>query len=815
MEFTDAAALNPLVFSLPTPDGGFAFFEVVESPIMAPELAAKFPEIRTYRGQGIENPSDTLRFDWTPQGFHAQVLSPNGTYYIDPYSRANTTLYTSYYKRDYVRQAEFADVWECWTENRVAPAPQEPGYDVRNATPLRTYRTAVAATGEYTTFHGGTVALGQAAIVTAMNRVNGVYETQLAIRMTLVANNNLLVYTNSATDPYTNNNGGTMLTQNQNNITSVIGSANYDIGHVFSTGGGGIAGLGVVCSSANKARGVTGSGSPVGDGFTIDYVAHEMGHQFNADHTFNSCGGQGSIPYEPGSGSTIMAYAGICGATNIQSNSDAYFHSANLTQITAFRNGAGACGTTAATGNTAPTANAGVNRTIPFGTPFTLIGAGADANGDALTYCWEQRDVGAEIPLGTDNGSSAIIRSRNPGTSPNRTIPQLSNLLANTFSAGEILPDAARNLNFRLVSRDNRAAAGGYGSDDMLITVAAAGPFVVTSPNTAVTWSGNQTVTWNVAGTNAAPVNTANVMISLSTDGGNTFGTLLTASTPNDGSEIVSLPNLSTSTARIKVEAVSNIYFDISNTNFTISGPPAPATPTGATATPATVCSGNSSNLTANVGPGEVVDWYTSSCGGVFVGTGSPLAVSPSVNTNYRARARNTSNGQVSTSCALLAVSVSQPPSFTLQPIDAAVADGQPAAFTCAATGSSPLTYQWKKGPDDVINGGNISGATSLSLSINPATVADAGDYTLVVTNPACGSITSDVATLTVTTSCGSPDFDGDGDAGTDLDIEAFFACLGGDCCPTCGSADFDGDGDSGTDLDIEAFFRVLGGGAC
>ncbi|MCB0729185.1 MAG: hypothetical protein KDD00_17100, partial [Ignavibacteriae bacterium] len=512
--------------------------------------------------------------------------TPNGDYFIDPVNMDNTENYISYFKSDYISTQPF----ECLVDEVIENTDFISNYNSDlTGQQLRTYRLACAATGEYTAVFGGTVAAGQAAIVVAVNRVNGVYEREFSVRMTLIANNSLLVYTNAATDPYTNSSGSTMLGQNQTNITAVIGSANYDFGHVFSTGGGGVASLGVICSSSTKARGVTGLPSPIGDPFYIDYVAHEMGHQFRGNHSFNgnsgSCSGgnrNSSTAWEPGSASTIMGYAGICSPQNLQSNSDDYFHSGNVSEITAFtQTGTGNnCPVITNTGNTPPTVTVPTGGfTIPISTPFELTGSATDVETPgSLTYCWEEFDLGAAGAPTAPVGNAPIFRSFSPVTSPTRTFPKLSDLLNNTSTIGEILPTYTRNLTFRLTVRDNSAGGGGINFNTIAFNVSsAAGPFVIGSPNTAVTWAaGTQTVGWNVASTNAAPVNCANVNILLSTDGGITFPTTLAANTPNDGSESVTIPNINTTTARVKVQAVGNVFFDISNVDFTITGGPAP-----------------------------------------------------------------------------------------------------------------------------------------------------------------------------------------------------------------------------------------------
>ena len=579
MEFSAASDGREIVITLPMPDSTFARFRVVESPIMEPSLAARFPEIKTYQGQGIDDPTATTRFDLTPKGFHAIVLSASGTVYIDPYAKSDNE-YISYYKRDYHREHE---VFQCFFEASEAASLStsiNPNL-VTNGGTLHTYRLAIAATAEYTAFQGGTVALALAAINTTMNRVNGIYERELSVRMVLIGNETDIIYTDPMSDPYTNGDPNLMINENQSNIDTEIGNANYDIGHVFGTNSGGLAGAGV-CSAGGKARGVTGSGAPVGDAFDVDYVAHEIGHQFGANHTFNgstgSCSGNraAGAAYEPGSGSTIMAYAGICGAEDLQANSNDYFHVKSLEEIVAFVNGNG-CDVETANGNVIPTVNAGANFNIPISTPFTLTASGSDGNGDALTFAWEEYDLGSQSPPNTDDGSRPIFRSFNPTVSPARTFPKLSDILNNTSTFGESLPSTSRTMNFQVTARDNRAGGGAVNSATMQVIVTnTSGPFAVTQPNTAVVWTVGETrtVTWAVANTTAAPVSCANVKISLSTNGGLTFPTVLVASTPNDGTQTVTVPNLPTTTARIKVEAVGNIFFDISNSNFIVNAPP-------------------------------------------------------------------------------------------------------------------------------------------------------------------------------------------------------------------------------------------------
>lgn len=577
-----------LVLELPMPGGGSERFEIWESPIMHPELAARFPEARTYVGRGLDDRSATARLDVTMHGFHAMILSAGSTVFIDPMSVGNARDHVSHTKRGPAQvlgprgswTCDFVDDPEMAAEIERLAAEREGAPSLRTGEQLRTYRAAVAATGEYTNFHGGTVNAGMNAIITSMNRVTGIYEREVSVRMELIANNSLIVYTNPATDPYTNSNGFAMLGENQANLDSVIGNANYDIGHVFSTGGGGIAGLGVVCRANNKARGVTGLPAPVGDIFDVDYVSHEMGHQYGAHHTFNgnagSCAGNrtASSAYEPGSGSTIMAYAGICGSQNIANSSGDYFHNRSFIQITAYtQSGSGSgCPVVTATGNNPPVPLAGnVGFTIPIETPFILEGSGSDPDGDAVTYCWEEYDLGPAGHPDFPSGDAPIFRSFNPKNQPARMFPKPPDVRNNQHTIGELLPTYARTLTFRFTVRDG---LGGVDWDRTTVDVDEnSGPFLVTGIG-AVPWDGGETrtVTWDVAGTDLAPVSCATVNILLSTNGGRAFDYVLATGEPNDGSADVIVPGLSTLEGRVLVESADNLFFDMNNDDFEVTG---------------------------------------------------------------------------------------------------------------------------------------------------------------------------------------------------------------------------------------------------
>ena len=594
----ERSGIAPVKLTLPTPDGNQQDFTVVESSIMEKGLALKYPEIKTYLIQGITNPSACGRIDVTYLGFHAMILDGDKTFFIDPYNRGTSNSYICYYKVNAINKYDegFCSFNSQSDENVQRAKEITNDIELKGALPvttrsiagtLRTYRLALACTGEYAAFFGGTKPATLSAMVTSINRVTGVYEREVDIRLILIANTDTLIFLDPNNDPYSNNSGGNMLGQNQTTVTNYIGSANYDIGHVFSTGGGGIAGLGVVCSGS-KARGVTGSPTPVGDPFDIDYVAHEIGHQYGGNHTFNgntgSCSGNGnsSTAYEPGSGSSIMAYAGICSPQDIASNSDAFFHTASFDEIVNYStlSTGNNCPVQTATGNNAPVITSiGNNVSIPISTPFMLTGAANDPDGDTLTYSWEQYDLGPAGAPSSPSGNAPLFRSLPASLNSTRIFPRINFIISNNANPlGERLPTYARSMKFRLTVRDNKTGGGGVTYDPAFVTlnvVNTTTPFLVTNPNVLLTWPAlsQQTVTWDVSNTNVAPIGAAFVDIKLSTDGGFTYPITLVSGVPNTGSSLVTMPNLTTNTARIMVKPTNNVFFDISNKNFIISAP--------------------------------------------------------------------------------------------------------------------------------------------------------------------------------------------------------------------------------------------------
>ena len=558
-----------VIVNIPNAAGDFESFRISEVSIMEPILAAKFPEIKTYVGVGVENPAAQLRLTITPQkGLSAMVLSGNKTIFIEPYTKDLKT-YISFINSEGDKNT---DAFICETESVMEKSgiSNEEYMALRNADDgqLRTYRLALACTVEYAQYHGGTLGAVMAAMTTTMNRVNGVYVRDLGLTMVMVDNTSIInLGPDVNSDNYTNNSGGAMLGENQTECDTNIGSANYDIGHVFSTGGGGVAYLNSPCTGS-KAGGVTGQSAPVGDTFDIDYVAHEMGHQFGGNHTQNNSCNRSSVSVEPGSASSIMGYAGIC-APNVQSNSDDYFHGENIKEMWLnISAGSGStCGTVASTGNTAPTASAGTDYAIPPSTAFKLTGVGTDGDGDTLTYSWEQNDTTpAPMPPEPTNTGGPTFRSLDPKTVPVRYFPEFSTVLTGSLaSTWEVVPSVARTMGFLFTVRDNAAVAGNTQSDEMTVTVENVAPFTVATPPTWAPGS-TQTVNWVVGESSNATINCQTVNILFSSDGGANFNTTLATGVANTGAASISVPNITANNnSRILIEAADNIFYAITD----------------------------------------------------------------------------------------------------------------------------------------------------------------------------------------------------------------------------------------------------------
>ena len=560
--------------TLPLPDGKEVTFNLQPYDLLPSDLAARYPGILAFKGYDESNPVETGRFDLGPQGFHAMFSHQGRMVFVDPLR--NGEGYAIYYQQDaHSRLEEEADKVIGTQAKALARQVLVDGNERKR------YVIAISAAGEYTQYHGGTVEAGLGAIATLLNRVNEVYQRDVAAEFQLASGNDTIIFTDTATDPFNNDDGDidANVTVQQNAQTQAgtkLGP--FDIGHVVNTGGGGLAGLGVLCT-AEKSAGMTGSPNPVGDAFFIDYVAHEIGHQFGADHTFNgttgSCGGgnrEASQAWEPGSGSSIMAYAGICGEENLQVNSLPYFHSKSIEQMRAHMARVASCGSSQSLTNNAPQVAAGNDYVIPANTPFVLKGAGADLDQDPLSYTWEQIDLGTEsfsVASMVDDGSRPLFRFVAPTALPERTLPSLPSLLSNTLAKGEAWPATNRELNFRLTARDGK---GGVATDDMKIQVVNTGSaFRLTSPLVTPLGAGaNQTIGWDVAGTNAAPINCSKVDLSLTRDEGVSW-TLLASGQPNSGSASVTIPAGNDGTARLKVACSDNLFFAISPLKLSVT----------------------------------------------------------------------------------------------------------------------------------------------------------------------------------------------------------------------------------------------------
>ncbi|MGL2962853.1 zinc-dependent metalloprotease [Flavobacterium sp. RSB2_4_14] len=575
---TKSSGLPGVEITLPNVNGTLEKFMIWESSNFEPALQASYPDIRAFIGKGVTDPSATLNFSFSPLGIQTMIFrAGSGTEFIEPYTKDRSVYVVFDSKTRTPNNLPFV----CSTDDvhLVQDLQRNGNVTMANNQVYKTMRLALSCTGEYAQYHGGTVALALAAMNATMTRCNGVFEKDLAIKLLIIANNNLVVYTNASTDPYSPASGmNNWNSQLQTTLTSVIGAANYDIGHLFgATGGGGNAGcIGCVCVDAQKGSGITSpaDGIPTGDTFDLDYVAHEMGHQMGANHTFTHTTENNGVNVEPGSGSTIMAYAGIGGGgTDMQSNTDDYFTYRSILQIQSNMN-TKTCpiSTSIAATNPRPTVSAGSGYTIPVSTAFKLTGSGTGTAGEVLTYNWEQNNP-ATVVGGTSTFPSPTktngpnFRSVLPSEIPVRYMPAFESVLAGQLvTTWETVSSVPRSLAFTLTVRDNVLGGGQTNTGQMIVTVVdAGGAFEFTSPNADASWQlgSSQTITWNVAGTTANGMNTANVNILISTDGGTTFTTLV-GNTANDGTETITMPNTPTQNCRLLIEAVGNIFYAVS-----------------------------------------------------------------------------------------------------------------------------------------------------------------------------------------------------------------------------------------------------------
>ncbi len=795
---------NSAVISLPNAEGQMEQFEVFEASNFEPALQARFPEIRAFSGKGITDRYATLKLSISPQGIQGMVFrTDKDNEFIEPYSQDHT-VYAVFKSQRVKGQLP----WTCSTDDRhmasviASRNPEGSNFTESSAGQLKTMRLAQSVTAEYSNYFGATsaaqVGLVLAAINATLTRCNGVYEKDLALHLNLIASTTDVIYYDAATDPYANaatGAGGAWNGQLQATLTSVIGDANYDIGHLFgASGGGGNAGcIGCVCGSG-KGSGFTSPADaiPQGDNFDIDYVVHEVGHQLGANHTFSMSLEGSGVNKEVGSGITIMGYAGIT-SQDVAPHSIDIYHETSIEQIQNNLATKSCPVTTSITANNAtPVVAPLTSWTIPITTPFALTGTATDANpGDALTYCWEQNDnspvSGNASVANPTKAAGPNWLSFSPTASGTRLMPKLSTILAglsvtpvlpggDAIANIEALSSVARALNFRLTVRDNSPyvssgaiKVGQTAFADMTVTVSSAvGPFLITTQNAAVSYNAGttQTVTWSVNGTTGAPTNTANVKISWSTDGGNTFSTLI-ASTANDGTETFTVPSTLTTTARIKVEAIGNIYFDINNANITVTTPPvgfAFTTPAAANVTCAAT-SATSSTL-ATVSNGGYTTPITLTASGNPAGTTVTFGTNPVTPgnsttvtlSNTGALAPGTYTVTVTGVSGTITQTVSV--TFTVQPGAApnvtnpgnqVVCAPATATFTSGST-TTGATFQWQSAPSATGTFTNIAGATAATYTTPATTGAMNGMVFHVIVTYQCGTATSTDATLTVNT---------------------------------------------------------------
>ncbi|MBJ6110670.1 hypothetical protein JAO73_16725 [Hymenobacter sp. BT523] len=580
--------------SLPTL-AGVQPFVLTESFVLPAADAAAQRRLRTFVGHEVSVPAHRVSVVLTAKSLTADFAGGAEAASLRPVPNGQS--------QDYQLQPTVPDAGPCGVVDAAGGLRRAGSFSTLPApfsfgTQLRRIRYAILVTQEFYTDNGGTDALVELAVVTAMNQMSALYSQELSVSFELALPTSGTYYFSAMTTATLASSAaaatGRLREQNLGEVAGFIGSrfasSSYDLGHCFHNGGGGVAYVGIICNSNLTYRAGAWSGvRPTG---FRQVLAHEMGHQHGASHTFTGPCGSGSLGsnLEPGGGATIMGYTYVCGAQTLQgvgATDEDHFNTHSLNQMRAELLSV-SCPTVTTNANRPPTLDAGADYVIPRNTPFTLTASGADPDGEALVYTWNQFDYTTNLnALGSiagtgglaavDDPEAPLFRPRPPRTAPSRTFPDLQYVLANSNRPadilGEALPNVGRDLHFVVTARDQRASGGTFTTDNVTLTVAPnTGPFAVTAQNTAALWIAGQpaTVTWAVNGTDAAPINASQVRITLSTDGGQTFPTVLAAATPNDGAAAVTVPVVTTTQARIRVEAVGNVFFDINDVDFPI-----------------------------------------------------------------------------------------------------------------------------------------------------------------------------------------------------------------------------------------------------
>ncbi|ROH92331.1 T9SS C-terminal target domain-containing protein [Chryseobacterium cucumeris] len=585
---------SPITITIPTLEGKIEKFTVSSFPVMDETLANKY-QLGSYVGIGVDDPTKYIRFSVAPHDFQSMIIGAEGQYeFIEP-ATSDKSYYSVHGKTN-----KSGHAFACSTkEDKEAVANLEKlknsGAAAKsNNKTFHTLRLAMSVTGEYTAYFGG-VAGALTQINATLSRVNGVFEKEFNLHVNAIDAPNL-IFTNAATDPYSDS--SQMCKWNYELMNTLHGGAygvtdaNFDIGHLFgASGGGGNAGcIGCIgnndtsttinpdCDNLPSPNNYKGSGFtspansiPQGDNFDIDYVAHEMGHQLGDNHTFSRDEGTGSNTYvEPGTGSSIMGYAGLWGSMSVQSHSDAYFHSVSIDQVQANLAAVTVDVETPITNNPPVVTAMNTTYTIPKSTAFVLTASATDPDGDALTYCWEQVNSsslsGGITKTNIGNTSSgANFRSWAPTTSPTRYFPKLATVLGGAVKNTtdfEAASTVARTTNFSVTVRDNKPggqAQTAYATQTVVVGSAAA--FTVNT--TSLTPNVNSAIAWTVSGTTAAPYNVANVKIDYTEDAGASWN-VLAASVPNSGSANVFIPaSLAGKTIHLRVSAIENVFYAV------------------------------------------------------------------------------------------------------------------------------------------------------------------------------------------------------------------------------------------------------------